>query len=71
MSSFQVVLRYKNAFTSCTHNDTWVCHGRAGEGDCGNETHLEVNTVYNNSEWCQQEGIMTRLVPVNTEFNMQ
>nr|XP_046237021.1 integrin beta-like protein A [Scatophagus argus] len=67
--SITVVLRYKLNFHSCGNDDTWSCFS----GDCGTQTSLELNEVYEESggEWCQREGIMTRQVPSNAPFQLR
>nr|XP_046236976.1 mucin-3A-like isoform X8 [Scatophagus argus] len=67
--SITVVLRYKLNFLSCTDVDTWSCFS----GDCGTQTSLVLNVVYEESggEWCQREGIMTRQVPSNAPFQLR
>ncbi|XP_044038877.1 uncharacterized protein LOC122869710 [Siniperca chuatsi] len=64
--SVTVVLRYKLNFHSCT-NLNWTCLS----GDCGTES-LQLNTVdmENSGEWCQTEGISTRLLPSNAPFQL-
>ncbi|KAM8881562.1 uncharacterized protein ACB058_001719 [Synchiropus picturatus] len=65
--SFTVVLRYKTNFVRCL-NLIWTCRS----GACGNSVVL-VNTVDAelSDEWCQNEGIMTRVVPSNNPFELQ
>ncbi|MEQ2231393.1 hypothetical protein ILYODFUR_039137 [Ilyodon furcidens] len=63
--SVSVILRYKVNFDSCSYNDQWVCGG-----NCGNETQtLSLTKVEEvTGEWCQSEGIITRLLPNNAGF---
>nr|XP_046236977.1 mucin-5AC-like isoform X9 [Scatophagus argus] len=66
--SITVVLRYQLNFHLCSEGQAWSCF----IGDCGNETSLVLNVVYQESggEWCQREGIMTRQVPSNAPFQL-
>jgi len=66
--SLMVVLRHKTAFESCTFSDIWEC---VNGYDCGKVTQQEVNPVHHNIDWCQQETVSTRLVPINTFFWME
>ncbi|XP_014844945.1 PREDICTED: mucin-5AC-like [Poecilia mexicana] len=66
--SLLVNVRYKLSFVACTANDTWSC-----SGNCGSETaDVELNVVDESpGEWCQREGIMTRLVSGTAPFQLQ
>ncbi|KAK5848178.1 hypothetical protein PBY51_005814 [Eleginops maclovinus] len=67
--SLTVVLRYKLNFDDCTRGDTWDCRSL----NCGTQTSLALNVVdqVSTGEWCQREGIMTRRVPSNAQFQLQ
>ncbi|MEQ2282095.1 hypothetical protein AMECASPLE_036972 [Ameca splendens] len=63
--SVSLILRYKVNFDSCSYIDQWVCGG-----NCGKETQTLASTKVEEvtGEWCQSEGIITRLLPNNTGF---
>ncbi|XP_054916798.1 uncharacterized protein LOC129379884 isoform X2 [Poeciliopsis prolifica] len=65
--SLLVNVRYKLSFVACTANDTWSC-----TGNCGSETaDVELNVVDESpGEWCQREGVMTRLVAGTAPFQL-
>ncbi|XP_078109729.1 uncharacterized protein LOC144520016 isoform X2 [Sander vitreus] len=65
--SVMAVLRYKLNFHTCL-GTLWAC----SSGDCGSQISLVLNTVDQESsgEWCQTEGIMTRQVPSNAQFQL-
>ncbi|MEQ2172928.1 hypothetical protein GOODEAATRI_026395, partial [Goodea atripinnis] len=62
-----VKIQYKLSSVSCTDNDTWSC-----VGNCGNETAgVELYKVDESTgEWCQREGIVTRLVSGTAPFEL-
>ncbi|MEQ2225373.1 hypothetical protein ILYODFUR_016784, partial [Ilyodon furcidens] len=62
-----VKIQYKVSSVSCTDNDTWSC-----VGNCGNETAgVELYKVDESTgEWCQREGIVTRLVSGTAPFEL-
>ncbi|PWA13893.1 hypothetical protein CCH79_00018539 [Gambusia affinis] len=63
--SVSVILRYKLNYVSCSYSDAWQC-----SGNCGTETQtLNLSVVEKvTNEWCQREGVITRLLPNNTGF---
>ncbi|KAF6721614.1 hypothetical protein FQA47_022663, partial [Oryzias melastigma] len=65
--SITVVVRFKMSYHSCLNLDSWIC-----SGNCGNKnvTLHQIQTV-SNENWCQEEGIMTRVLPNNTEFSLR
>ncbi|KAK5875542.1 hypothetical protein CesoFtcFv8_026614 [Champsocephalus esox] len=67
--SLTVVLRYKLSFHDCSSRDLWQCPSL----NCGTQTSLVLNVVDQESsgEWCQREGIMTRRVPINSQFQLE
>ncbi|KAK5893195.1 hypothetical protein CgunFtcFv8_006090 [Champsocephalus gunnari] len=67
--SLTVVLRYKLSFHDCSTRDLWYCPSL----NCGTQTSLVLNLVDQESsgEWCQREGIMTRRVPINSQFQLE
>ncbi|XP_026209036.1 uncharacterized protein LOC113157657 isoform X3 [Anabas testudineus] len=63
--SVTVVLRYKLGYHVSCKSDTWSCLSR----NCGTEVSIQQNIIDSESDdWCQKEGISTRLVPNNTQF---
>ncbi|KAI4796275.1 hypothetical protein KUCAC02_027860 [Chaenocephalus aceratus] len=67
--SLTVVLRYKLSFHDCSTRDFWHCPSE----NCGTQTSLVLNVVDQESrrEWCQREAIMTRRVPINSQFQLE
>ncbi|XP_034095007.1 uncharacterized protein LOC117561596 isoform X2 [Gymnodraco acuticeps] len=67
--SLTVVLRYKLSFHLFSSSNFWTCPSL----NCGNQTSLELNMVDQESsgEWFQREGIMTRQVPINSQFQLE
>ncbi|KAI4785587.1 hypothetical protein KUCAC02_037672, partial [Chaenocephalus aceratus] len=67
--SLTVVLRYKLSFHDCSTRDFWRCPSQ----NCRTRTSLVLNVVDQESsgEWCQSEGIMTRRVPINSQFQLE
>ncbi|XP_041840328.1 mucin-5AC-like [Melanotaenia boesemani] len=64
--SVNVTVRYKLSFHSCTDVATWVC-----TGNCGSESiALQIVDQASSGDWCQREGVMTRLVPSNAPFQL-
>ncbi|XP_043954742.1 uncharacterized protein LOC122821012 [Gambusia affinis] len=63
--SVSVILRYKLNYVSCSYSDTWQC-----SGNCGTQTQTLALSVVEevSNEWCQREGVITRLLPNNTGF---
>ncbi|XP_047242582.1 uncharacterized protein LOC124881114 [Girardinichthys multiradiatus] len=63
--SVSVILRYKVNYDNWSPLESWVCGG-----NCGNETQTLALTKVEEvtGEWCQSEGIITRLLPNNTGF---
>ncbi|XP_014844964.1 PREDICTED: uncharacterized protein LOC106919247 [Poecilia mexicana] len=63
--SVSVILHYKLNFVLCSHSDTWVC-----SGNCGTQTQTLALSVVEevSGEWCQREGVITRLLPNNNGF---
>lgn len=61
----QVISRYKVSSHSCT-NLTWAC-----SGNCGTETLIaEIAENEQSENWCQIDGISTRLVPTNNPLTL-
>ncbi|XP_023201452.1 mucin-2-like [Xiphophorus maculatus] len=65
--SLLVNVRYKLSFAACAANDTWSC-----SGNCGSETaDVELSVVEESpGEWCQREGVATRLVSGTAPFQL-
>ncbi|XP_037832651.1 uncharacterized protein LOC119617236 [Kryptolebias marmoratus] len=64
--SEQVILRYKLNYAWCNKTNSWGC-----SGNCGTATQsLSVQDVDQSSDWCQREGIVTRLVPNNSPLQL-
>lgn len=67
VTNLQVNVRYKLSFAACAANDTWSC-----SGNCGSETaDVELSVVEESpGEWCQREGVVTRLVSGTAPFQL-
>ncbi|KAK9953613.1 hypothetical protein ABG768_017595 [Culter alburnus] len=67
--SYEVDIRFKEAYHSCYSYDNWSC----GSGNCGNKSYVmgKVDSSSNGGGWCQSEGVMKRTVPNNSPFQLQ
>jgi len=66
---FQVDIRYKEAFHSCSSYDPWSCRS----GNCGSKTYVSgrIDSSSKGGSWCQSEALMKRTVPNNSPFQLQ
>ncbi|XP_051738338.1 deleted in malignant brain tumors 1 protein-like isoform X2 [Ctenopharyngodon idella] len=67
--SYEVYIRFKEAYHSCDSYDNWSC----GSGNCGSKSYVsgQVDSSSNGGSWCQTEGVMKRTVPNNSPFQLQ
>ncbi|XP_041937518.1 uncharacterized protein LOC121698999 isoform X1 [Alosa sapidissima] len=71
--SYKVEFRFKQTFDRCSYF-TW---NNCISGNCGIEGSLKSGEIYNtagrhagNFNWCQTEGIRTRLIPTDNPFSL-